>query len=108
MLDGLRREWRAFEGAEPGTRFEQHYRRRHDVPRARLHAPLYWIGALLAFAIGVVLVFLPGPAFVFFLLAAALLSTQALWLARALDRGEVKLRAWWRRRTARWRRHRSA
>jgi hypothetical protein len=104
MLAGLKREWRAFEGERPGKRFEQHYRRTHDVKRSKANVVLYWLGALVAFAIGVVLVFIPGPAVLFFLIAAALVATQALWLARLLDRGELRLRAWARRFKGWWRR----
>jgi hypothetical protein len=49
--------------------------------------------ALLSFAIGVVLAFIPGPAVVFFALSATLLATQSLRVARILDRTEVWLRS---------------
>jgi hypothetical protein len=104
MFTWMRKEWRAIRDAEPGERFEKHYRRTHDVPGARKYAVLYWLGALVAFAIGVVLVFIPGPAILFFLIAAALVATQALWLARRLDRAEVALRRWGRAFKAWWRR----
>ena len=65
---------------------------------------LYLAGAIASFAVGVVLVFIPGPAFVFFILSAALLATQSQWVARRLDDLELKIRnaatqarAWWRR-----------
>jgi hypothetical protein len=45
-----------------------------------------------AFALGVVLAFIPGPAVLFFALAAVLVATQSRWLAERLDRAEVKLR----------------
>jgi hypothetical protein len=96
MFTWMRKEWRAVRDAEPGQRFEKHYRRTHDVPGARKYAVLYWLAAVVTFAIGVVLVFIPGPAILFFLITAALVATQALWLARKLDRAEVKLRAWGR------------
>jgi hypothetical protein len=104
MFQWVRKEWRAVRDAEPGERFEKHYRRTHDVPGARKYAVLYWLGALVAFAIGVVLVFIPGPAILFFLIAAAFVATQALWLAKRLDRAEVTLRRWGRAFKAWWQR----
>lgn len=46
-------------------------------------------------AIGLVLTFIPGPAILFFLLAAGLLSAQSRWMARELDHAELKLRGGW-------------
>jgi hypothetical protein len=67
------------------------------------------IFALLAFAVGVVLAFIPGPAVVFFGIAAALLASESMTVARALDRVEVWLRGAWRRlRGPRRRRQRTA
>jgi len=44
-------------------------------------------------AIGVVLVFIPGPAILFFLIAGGLFAMQSLWVARALDWSELRIRA---------------
>ena len=65
------------------------------------------LAALLSFAIGVVLAFIPGPAVVFFALTAALLSTQSHWLARKLDRGELVVHALWRKQRRRRRERRA-
>lgn len=59
--------------------------------------------AMLAAAVGVVLMFIPGPAIVFFFLAGALLASDWLWMARLLDWSEVKLRSLGRRATQIWR-----
>lgn len=53
---------------------------------------LRFLVAALAAAIGLVLAFIPGPAVLFFLLAGALLASEWLWVARALDWLEVRLR----------------
>ena len=59
--------------------------------------------AIIAFAIGLVLIFIPGPAILFFLIAGGLLAAESRHVARFLDWSEVKLRhglSWlW----ARWR-----
>jgi hypothetical protein len=45
----------------------------------------------------VVLVFIPGPAVVFFALTAALLGAQSRWVARQLDAAETGGRKWLRK-----------
>jgi len=49
--------------------------------------------AVVAIALGVVFVFLPGPGVVFFALAGALLAPESRLLAAALDWTELKIRA---------------
>ena len=103
MFGHLRSQWRDLRSYSPGERFEK-FREAHrdeSVP-----AKIAYVGlSLVAFAIGVVLVFIPGPAVVFFALSAALTATQSLWAARKLDQAELLLRraagavrSWWRRR----------
>lgn len=72
---------------------------KHAHQRARQHPITSGWGRLLCFAlvlvclaIGVVLVFIPGPAFVFFILAGALLATQWWKMACWLDQAEVAMR----------------
>ena len=48
--------------------------------------------AIISTAIGVVLVFIPGPAFIFFIIAGALLASQWWSLACLLDRVEVAIK----------------
>jgi hypothetical protein len=91
----LRKGWTELKASQPGERFQDAYRRQQRADKGR-SAAVRWlrpIAALLSFAIGVVLAFIPGPAVVFFALSATLLATQSLRVARALDRTEVWLRA---------------
>jgi hypothetical protein len=91
---------------EPGERFGAFH-------REQKHKPL-WVKvaffalAFVSFAVGVVLMFIPGPAVVLFALTCALLSTQSRFMAESLDKAEVwgrktlaSLRAWWRRKRQR-------
>jgi len=48
--------------------------------------------AAIAAAVGLVLVFMPGPAILFFVIAASLVATESLFVARLLDWTEVRLR----------------
>jgi hypothetical protein len=62
---------------------------------------LLLVAALGSLVIGVFLMFVPGPAVVFYFLAATLLAGESLYLARLMDWAEVRLRAGWK-----WGRHR--
>jgi hypothetical protein len=78
--------------AAPGERFSEfHHRMRTQGPSWL--RPLYLAAAAVAFAIGVVLAFIPGPAVLFFALAAAHSGPVTL-VGHRLDRAEVKLREW--------------
>jgi hypothetical protein len=99
----LTEEWQRLKRASPGKRFQAFNERQQQRARGPIKA-LYLGGALVSLAVGVVLVFIPGPAFVFFILAGGLLAAQSRWMAERLDRLEVtgrekatQVRAWWRR-----------
>jgi hypothetical protein len=79
-----------------GRRF-QHFHNAHKAKRVGWARCLTWLAILVSLIVGVVLVFIPGPAVVFFAFAAALTSTQSLSLARKLDRSELYTRAVWRK-----------
>jgi hypothetical protein len=88
-----------------GRRFETFYEweLQQNRKRTSLHTLLLWGVALVSIAVGVVLVFIPGPAVLFFAIAGAIFAMQSRRAARALDWTEVKirgaarrLRRWWR------------
>jgi hypothetical protein len=89
----MKTELAKFREAQPGERFAQFHRRMRSESPSWMR-PLYIGLAVVSFVIGVVLAFIPGPAILFFALAAALLATQSIWLAERLDRAEVKGREW--------------
>lgn len=94
MSLNLKAAWKSLGKGKPGWRFQARYERnqRSRASRRLLPRLLRFAGAAAALAIGVVLVFIPGPAVLFFLLAGALLATDSLWIARGLDWLEVRLR----------------
>jgi multisubunit Na+/H+ antiporter MnhG subunit len=102
----LRGDYEAIKASRAGERFQDFYRRKHRAERSRLSRWLGPVFALLSFAIGVVLVFVPGPAVVFFALTAALLAAESRAVARALDRAELRLRDVWAKLKALRARHR--
>jgi hypothetical protein len=96
MFARARHMWTELRRWPTGRRFRR-FHRDHAHHRTGWARCLTWIVALVSLAIGVVLMFIPGPAVVFFALTCALLATQSRWMARWLDRSEFRLRAVWRR-----------
>ena len=89
----VRTELDTFRKATAGERFIE-FNRRFRTQTPGWARPFFVILALLSFAIGVVLAFIPGPAVVFFALTGALFAGQSERLARKLDRAEVGFREW--------------
>lgn len=100
LRSDLKRRWRAFAALPSGERFARFHAQQKDAPA--WVKPLLIVAAVASIAVGVVLVFIPGPAFVFFGLAGAMLATQSVHVARLLDRLEVVTRALLRRARTRW------
>ena len=105
-MAGLKKQWQALRRLPPGERFQTRYHeeQRSRLGRSRWKQALSLILVPLSLGIGVVLMFIPGPAILFFLIAGALLSSHVLWVARALDWAELRLRSaakkartWWTR-----------
>ena len=96
MFDRARHMWTELRRWPTGRRFRR-FHREHAHHRTGWARYLTWFAAVVSFVIGVVLVFIPGPAVVFFALTCALVATQSHWMARWLDRSEIRLRAAWRR-----------
>lgn len=90
----LRQEWQALKSEKPGRRFTARRERRNEEGKKRgAWRWLSLVAALLCLAAGVVLLFIPGPAFVFLGLAGVLFAEHSLMVARALDATELKVRA---------------
>jgi hypothetical protein len=99
----LPKKWNVFADGKPGRRFQDRYHANRNKRSGLLHRVLHMVLALAAAAIGVVLVFIPGPAIVFFFIAGAFLASDWLWMARTLDWLEVHLRTWGKRLAKKWR-----
>ena len=106
MTSLLMAEWKGLRRGRPGSRFRDRYESaRRSKERITVIGRLVRIGlAMVAFAIGVVLMFIPGPAILFFLIAGALLATESRALALLLDRLEVGFRVVGTAGLRRWRR----
>jgi hypothetical protein len=101
VLSEIRESWEGLKAQAPGERFEWFHQRQSTKGLGA--KVLYVVLAVVFFGVGVVLAFIPGPAVLFFALSAALVGAQSLWVARLLDRGEVKGRRAWESLRARWR-----
>lgn len=107
MRHSIKQRWQALTAGQPGRRFVNRYEAAREARRGgswghRLTRLLALVVALAAFAVGLILAFIPGPAIVFFLLAGSLLAAESRGLARLLDWGEVRLRALWKRGKHHW------
>jgi hypothetical protein len=105
MLNAVRNEIHHLWHSVPGDRFHARYRRvrRQAHPDAVGPRIVRLVLASLCLMIGTALVFLPVPVFPFFILGAALLAAESSWLARGLDRTELRVRIWISRGKAKWR-----
>jgi hypothetical protein len=93
----LKRAWGKFRKLPAGKRFQIHHEeaQRKDRARPPWLRVLEWLLIPLFIAIGIVLAFIPGPAILFFFLAAGLLASHSRWIARAFDRAELGIRSGW-------------
>ena len=90
VLARLKDKWRTFKAHPAGERFQTIHRQQAGASRWLKAAMI--AGAVIAFAVGIVLTVLPGPAVVFFALAGALAAVLSAWVARALARAERAVR----------------
>ncbi len=90
MIERLKRSARELMRDRPGMRFRNYHRRRRDSQMHPVRRTLYYVLAALLLLIGVALSVLPGPAFVFFILAFAILAARSRRVAVLLDRAEIQ------------------
>ena len=100
MSTTLKQEWNALKRGRAGHRFETRYEsarksRKNAAWTDQIGRVVRLILALGLLAVGVVLVFIPGPAILFFFIGGGLLASESRFIARVLDWTEVKGRAWW-------------
>jgi hypothetical protein len=107
MRDILRQQWCSLKKGRPGHRFQQRY----EVAKKARHAKsgmhqvfrvFRMVLAVGAMAVGFVLMFIPGPAVIFYFIAGSLLASESKVVARLLDWAEVKARAVGKRAQNHW------
>jgi hypothetical protein len=101
MISKVKDDLHKMKNDRPGKRFQNEHKRAkaRGITGGWIRV-MFIVLAILSAAIGVVLMFIPGPAFVFFILSGALVASQWWTAARLLDKNELLLhRAWhWTRR----------
>jgi hypothetical protein len=107
MRQTLKQRWQALSRGRAGQRFQDRYtaakKSRQDASWGQRGLRVLWLAvALIALGIAVLLMFLPGPAVLFYFLAGTLLARESLYVARLLDWIEVQLRALWKRGLPLW------
>ena len=99
MFGTFRRQWHDLTKAKPGSRFQNRYhgcKGRRENPALKV---CYIALGTLILVVGLVLLPAPGPGALVMFLGAAMLAEELLWVARACDAAEVKIRALLRRAT---------
>jgi hypothetical protein len=104
MVSGVKQQWGELRKGCPGHRFQDRYERSRNAQSGNALQQLlpFVVGAVLIGA-GLVFCVIPGPGVPLILVGAALLAERSLFMARALDWVEVKLRALFRQGVAWWR-----
>lgn len=94
MAASLISEWKTLKRGRPGHRFEDRYvaLRRTKNRRTMIGRIARLVIAVASLAVGIVLMFIPGPAILFFLIAGGLLAAESRGVARGLDWSEVRIR----------------
>ncbi len=96
---------RRFKESKPGRRFQDHHhhRQRSSSGRHRLQMRIFCVlGGSLIVVGGMIAVPGPGPGWLIVLLGSWMLAGELLFLARFMDRGEVRLRRLARRVVGIW------
>ena len=89
MRDGLQQ----LRDGEPGSRFQDHYKKRQEERRSPLRRWLFLGGGTMIILAGIFFLPAPGPGFLIIFLGGGLVAQESLIAARALDWTEVRLRA---------------
>jgi hypothetical protein len=93
---GIKNRVDVFLQGKPGSRFTHYYHSFHK-PEGFLLTLLFFIMAVVIFIIGLIFAVLPGPAWVFYGLAIAIVVSRSFRMAKLCDRWEIKLRERWKK-----------
>jgi len=95
-LKEMKRDWQEFTESEPGSRFEDRYRRRQEQEQGHTARRIFLIvlGAIIAVG-SLITAPLPGPGWATVFLGLMILAGELLPAARSLDWLEMRLRKLW-------------
>ena len=92
----LKSHWRALKDSVPGTRCKEFYDRKQEERKSGRHplSRIVHVGIGIALAVsGVVFLAIPGPGLLIIALGLGLVAGEFEFMARLLDRLEVRIRA---------------
>ena len=84
--------------SSPGRRFRERYRRKTSSERGRLARYACILAGIGLTMVGVFFLAVPGPGIPILAVGLALVAQESKAMARLLDRAEIRLRRWWKRR----------
>lgn len=95
MIERMQRSLRDFRASKPGRRFRDRYDRRHQETRSRLSPSsiFYVVSGVLLVVASLFLGPAPGFGFGTAFIGLALLASEIFFIARFLDKAEVRLRS---------------
>ncbi|MFH1497396.1 MAG: PGPGW domain-containing protein [Verrucomicrobiota bacterium] len=103
MFKRLKRSLHPLREGDPGHRFrDRHERMRREGGPGLWTRLARFVVALVCIVVGVVLVFIPGPAVLFFFFAGGLLAAESRVIAGWMDKTELLARSAWRRLRRLW------
>jgi hypothetical protein len=82
----------------PGRRFQERYRRRRQERGSLWKRGVFVCGGIVLALAGLFFMAVPGPGIPILAVGLALVAQESAVMARLLDRTEVRLRRWWKRR----------
>ena len=92
MWQRLKDHWQDLKRGQPGRRFQDHYRNRHESGGNQLRKTLYLgVGGLIV-AAGIFFLPAPGPGFLIIFLGGGIMAQESLGAARLLDWTELRVR----------------
>ena len=93
MLDGIKSHWNDLKRGKPGSRFQDHYKKRHEKQSSPWRKTLFLGGGALIIAAGIFFLPAPGPGFLIIFLGGGLMAQESRHAARVLDWCEKRVRA---------------
>jgi hypothetical protein len=84
--------------SSPGRRFQERYRRKSRTERGRMARGAVILAGIALTLVGIFFLAVPGPGIPILANGLALIAQESAVTARLLDRTELRIRRWWRRR----------
>jgi len=89
------RGWDRFVHASPGKRFLERYQRMREAKGGAWKRCAFVCGGVLLCLTGIFFLAVPGPGLPILAIGLALIAQESAWMARFLDKSELRLRALW-------------